>query len=109
VRPCIRYNHTGDDSYEMDRYENSNEATSQPDVAKALHAQLQAFFSAPPAPTRRRRRRRRRPSPHVGSTDHCLIARIAGQHQRAVGEGSVDEDDVATQVADTSDMYDLLE
>eukprot|EP01047_Picozoa_sp_COSAG01_P127366 COSAG01_NODE_56618_length_317_cov_0.715596_1_plen_56_part_10 len=56
MRACIRYNHTGDDSFEMDRYENSNEATSQPDVARALHAQLQAFFSAPPpAPTRRRR------------------------------------------------------
>jgi hypothetical protein len=39
------YNHTGDASYEMDMYENSNVATSSPAVAKALHSKLVSFFT----------------------------------------------------------------
>lgn len=42
------YDHTGDDSFEMDKYENVNEASSSPAnkaVASKLRAQVQAFFS----------------------------------------------------------------
>ena len=38
------YDHTGDDSTDMDKYENENLASSQPGVAAQLHAQVRAFF-----------------------------------------------------------------
>ena len=39
------YDHKGDDSTEMDKFENVNLAASNPDVAKQLHAQLRSFFT----------------------------------------------------------------
>ena len=37
--------HTNDHSYEMDNYENVNEAAAQQTVASALRIQLKSFFS----------------------------------------------------------------
>lgn len=39
------YNHSGDHSFEMDNYENVNEAAANPGVASKLRAQMRAFFS----------------------------------------------------------------
>ena len=39
------YNHVGDDSFEMDKYENVNEAKANPAVADKLRAQIKGFFS----------------------------------------------------------------
>ena len=39
------YTHTGDDSTNMDEWENKNQAADQPEVVKKLHAQLVSFSS----------------------------------------------------------------
>ena len=38
------YDHAGDDSTDMDQWENVNMAASNPAVAAQLHAQVRAFF-----------------------------------------------------------------
>jgi len=52
------YTHVGDDSHEMDNFENANVAKSQPDLAKSMHAELLSFFQVHEEATREGRRAR---------------------------------------------------
>ena len=52
------YAHVGDDSTEMDNFENENVAAAQPDLAAAMHAELLEFFQNDELRTRPGRRER---------------------------------------------------